>query len=540
MALVPLLALAAATLLGAVAPWPAVSKPAGRPAPSPAPLSSPAPMAAQLGPATPVRTNVEIDRSPALFAVLAALNVAGYNGGLNAPGASPFRRQLRLRLLAQKLPIYTDLRAYYARHHKTNAGENLAQYISLALLLGDPPHFILDRPVNQLPPDAAGVASFVPLLRQFYADAGLAALWQRYQPVYERALARYSTPVRALTQAVDDYLRLPQTYLGRQYIILPEFLTGPGDTQARNYLGNYYIVVGMNTAGQMPDIRHTYLHYVLDPLVEKFPGAYERTQPLLPLVARAPALNPEFKRNIRLFYTECLVRAVEARFVRFPGTAVRQALERKALIQRDMENGLILTRFFNRQLSAYAKTVVSFTQFYPEAAYSLPVDRIGHQTRKMAFSARPLGRPEPVQPRPRLSLLEAGELALDNGDLAGVNAMAQNALLREDNPAGAHATAEFLLAEVAARQGQPAIASADFQRALALAPPVALHVRTWSNIYLGRLLDLEHHRRRALAHYRAALAAAADAGARAVARQGLQKPFTAGPPRPTGASDSHL
>lgn len=511
--------------------------PAGAQNPAAPPPAAAAPPAARLGPLTPVRTNVEIDRSPALFTVMAALNVAGYNAGLNAPGASPYRRQLRVHLLAQNLPIYNDLRGFYARHHKANPGQNLAQYISLALLLGDPPHFQLDRPVNQLPPDAAGVASFVPLLRQFYQDANLAAVWQRYQPVYYRALLRYSGPVRALTQSVDDYLRLPQTYLGRQYIILPDFLTAPGDTQARNYLGNYYIVVGMNVAGQMPDIRHTYLHYVLDPLVEKFPGAYERTQPLLPLVARAPALNPEFKHNIRLFYTECLVRAVEARFIHFPGTAVQQAAARRALIQRDMANGLILTRFFSLKLNAYAKTVVSFTQFYPEAAYSLPVDSIAHRARKMAFSARPLGRPEPIQPRPRLTLLEAGERAMDNGDLAGASALAQSALMQDH---GDHATAEFLLAEVAARQGQPAIASTDFQRALALAPPSALHVRAWSNIYLGRLLDLEHHRRQALLHYRAALAIAADAGARAVAQEGIQKPFTAGPPRPnSGASDSH-
>lgn len=497
------------------------------------PPAAPAPT--RLGPLTPVRTNVELDRSPALFTVLAALNVAGYDSGLDAPGSSPYRRQLRLHLLAEKLPIYTKLRGYYARHRKANPGQNLAQYISLALMMGDPPHFLLDRPVDKLPPDAAGVASFVPLLREFYEEANMAAEWQQYQPVYHRAMLRYSGPVRALTQRVDDYFRLPQAYLGRQYIILPDFLSSPDDTQARNYLGNYYIVVGTNVAGQMPDIRHTYLHYVLDPLVEKFPGAYERALPLLPLVAGAPALSPEFKHNIRLFYTECLVRAVEARFIRFPGSPAQQTAARRQLIRREMANGLILTRFFSRQLDAYAKTVVSFTQFYPAAAYSLDVNSIAHRARKMVFSARPLGRPEPIQPRPQMSLLQAGESGLAAGDFAGVTAMAQSALLQNH---GDHATAEFLLAEVAASQGQPAIASADFQRALALAPPSALHVRTWSNIYLGRLLDLEHHRQQALAHYRAALASAADAGARSVAQAGIQKPFAV-PSHKPAASDSH-
>ncbi|MGH9534841.1 MAG: hypothetical protein ACRD2E_08285 [Terriglobales bacterium] len=517
----------------------AVAAIGGRPAraQAPAPTGSAGAPQAVLGPPTPVRTNVELDENPTLFAMLAALNVAGYDHGLHATGASPFRQQLRLRLQAQASPLYERLRAYYAVHRKATPAETLAQYVSLALLMGDPPAFALDRPVNQLPPDAAGVASFAPLLREFYADVNLASDWQQYKPVYQRAIVRYSGPVRRLTQSVDDYFRLPQAYLGRQYVILPEFLAAPGDTQARNYLGNYFIAVGLNVAGHMPEIRHAYLHYVLDPLVEKYPYAYERVAGLLPLVARAPALNPEFKHNVRLFYTECLVRAVETRFMSFPGTAAEQRAERAAMIRRDMANGLILTRFFSRQLDAYAHTVVSFSQFYPGAAYSLSVGAVAGRARKMAFSAQPLGLPEPIQPSPRMSLLVAGETALANGDLAGATALAQATLMQ---PQGDHATADFLLAEVAARQGESALAATDFQRALALAPPSALHVRTWSNIYLGRLLDLEHQRPQALRHYRAALATAASAGARAVAKAGIAQPFTVAPPRThSSGSGSH-
>jgi tetratricopeptide (TPR) repeat protein len=490
-----------------------------------------------LGPPTTVRTDVELDENPTLFAMLAALNMAGYNRGLHAAGASPYRKELRVRLAAEHLRIIERLRAYYHVHSKPDPAQNLAQYVSLALLLGDPPHFPLVRPVKQLPPDAAGVATFVPLLRRFYREASLAEEWQRYKPVYARAIQRYSEPVRRLTQRVDDYFRLPETYLGRQYIILPQFLAAPGDTQARDYLGNYYIMVGLNVSAHMPDIRHTYLHYVLDPLVEKFPDAYIRTAPLLRVVQRAPALNPEFKHNIRLFFTECLVRAVEARFIPFTGTAAQRQEQRRALIQRDMANGLILTQFFSRKLDAYAKSVVSFPQFYPEAAYSLRVSAWASRGRKMAFSPRPLGLPEPLQARPRVSLLQAGERALGAGDLAGAKALAQHALLQDH---GDHATADFLLGEVAAQQGEPASAQANFERALALAAPSALHVRTWSNIYLGRLLDLEHHRRRALRHYRAALATASTREARALARAGINQPFTAGPPRPnSGGTGTH-
>lgn len=485
-----------------------------------------------LGPPTTVRTDVELDENPTLFAMLAALNMAGYNHGLHAEGTSAYRQEVQVRLAAEHLPIVGRLRAYYHVHLKRDPAQNLAQYVSLALLLGDPPNFSLVRPVKQLPSDAAGVATFIPLLRRFYSDASLAEEWQRYKPVYARAIQRYSKPIRHLTQRVDDYFRLPETYLGRQFIILPQFLAAPGDTQARDYLGNYYIMVGLNVKAHMPDIRHTYLHYVLDPLVEKFPDAYVRAAPLLKVVQRAPALNPEFKHNIRLFFTECLVRAVEARFIHFTGTAAQQKADRRALIQRDMANGLILTQFFSRKLNAYAKSVVSFPQFYPEAAYSLHVREWAGRARKMAFSSRPLGLPEPLQARRPMSLLQAGERALGMGDLAGATALAQHALMQDH---GDHATADFLLGEVAAQKGEPASAQANFERALALAPPSALHVRTWSNIYLGRLFDLEHHRKQALRHYRAALATASTTEARALAQAGVNKPFTAGPPRPNSS-----
>lgn len=496
-------------------------------------VSAPVASAAQqahVGPINTVRTNVVLDTNPTLFTVLAAINVGGYNAGLDAPHASPLRAQIRDQILAKNLPIFGELRMYYAAHRKADPAADLAQYISLGLLLGDPPDFKLTLPIQDQPPDAAALADFVPLLRRFYAEADIPAVWQKYQPVYLRAIDEYAPAVRKVMQQVDLYFRLPQAFLGRQFVILPEILASPAQTHARNYLENYFIVVNLDVPSQMDDIRHTYLHYVLDPLVAKYPDIVERTRPLLPLVARAPALDPQFKSNLRLFYTECLVRAVEARLTpeSAPTPAKREAA-REALVKQDMSEGFMLTQFFFDSLKNYDRDVLNFSEFYPQAAYMLDVGHVAGEARHTRFAVAP-PHPEPAQPQPLVSLLDEGEARLHAHDLQGVTSLAAGAL---HDPRGDHPTAYFLMAEVAAREGQPTMAATYFAKTLATAPLTAAHIRTWSNIYLGRILDLEHKRDEAVSHYRAALATADTPGARAIAQHGIAAPFTTGRPHPS-------
>lgn len=472
-----------------------------------------------------IRTNIRLVSNPALFTVLAAINVAGYRDGLHAPGASPLRVQLRRQLLAENLPLYGRLRMFYQSHLQANPASNLAQYISFSMFLGPPPSFRLTDSLNQMPPDAAALAGFLPLLRRFYVAAGLHALWLRYAPVYQQALRAYSPVVRQAIAQVDDYFRLSQTYLGRRLYVFPEFLASPLETHARNFLGNYFIVVGLNPASELHDIRHTYLHYVLDPLVRKYPGAVARIVPLMPLARRAPTLGAQFRQSPALFYVENWVRAVEARLDGGP-----QASQWR-LIRRDQAQGFLLCAYLYRQLLQYDRGVVNFSSFYPRAAYTIPVRTIAssvkHGRISFAAAAAPAVVPAPQGP----ALLIRGENLISAGKLAQAAELARAKLSAST---GQRCEAEYLLAEIAARQGRPHSAQRHFQSALATAPYSETHVRTWANIYLGRILDLEHQRAQALSHYRAALATAATPDARLLARQGLRQAFQ--PVRPLSAA----
>jgi hypothetical protein len=92
-------------------------------------------------------------------------------------------------------------------------------------------------------------------------------------------------------------------------------MIAPSTTNARIY-GMDYIVVASpsgNPLGQvhMDQIRHTYLHYEIEPLVYARASAMDRLLPLLKAVQNAP-LEFTYKSDISAFITENLIKAVEA------------------------------------------------------------------------------------------------------------------------------------------------------------------------------------------------------------------------------------
>ncbi len=62
----------------------------------------------------------------------------------------------------------------------------------------------------------------------------------------------------------------------------------------------------------MEQIRHTYLHYLLDPMALKYPVEVKRLQPCCSRCKASP-MDESFKQDMALLVTECMIRAVEAR-----------------------------------------------------------------------------------------------------------------------------------------------------------------------------------------------------------------------------------
>ena len=482
-------------------------------------------------------TRAQLETSETFFTLAAALNSCGYDAGL--PESLPLRQTVRneVQAIVQKSPDALHTRdaicEFWREHQSADAGRDIGQYVSLALELGPPPVFDTELPEADLPPDAAHVLGVIPLLEKFYRVAGLKALWQEHYSEYQSLVQKYHDPVAAVIADTDLYLKLPfSNYPGQRLAVYLEPLLSPATVEARNYGSSYLVVLSPGKDGKLrtAEVRHTYLHFVLDPLAQAHGTSLKRLEPILADVRTAPVAR-SFKEDIALMVNECLIRAIEAR------TAIPQSNERarEAYVQRSVEEGFVLTRYFYEALARFEKDGTGLKTGYGDLLYNIDLGRERKRAREVVFAAQ--AEPEIVSTgrvAPEgTDLLNMAEHKLAAGDQEGAKQLAME-VLQHNQGGDQPGRAMFLMAQIASLSGKMDEAQTDFQQA-AQAAQFAKDPRTlaWSHIYLGRIYDIQQNRQSAIEHYRAALAAGDPApDTRAAAEKGLSAPYQrSGPPR---------
>jgi len=459
---------------------------------------------------------VLVQSSEQLFCVLAALNDAGYDTGSGIDTGDRTREALRADLAGKQIPVLSDIRKFYEAHKIAgDPGGNLGQYISLALLLGPPPDFKFTVDQADLPPDARNVADLVPLLKVFYKQADLVDLWARASIDGQSAIERYSPPVRRSIELTDAYLRFPAgAYLGRTYTIFLDLLGAPNQVQARIYGLNYYLVITPSKKLRIHDIRHQYLHFLLDPMAVKYGPEIHHAIALEAVARKAPALSSDFKEDFSLLVTECLIRSIELRMDKVPeAEATKQ-------VQQMTASGLILVPYFYSALEQFEKQDASMNVYYQQMIEGINPAKEEKDLAKVHFTQPPA--PAAVAPE-----LSEAERLLDQGDnaiYAGDYEAAQTAFEQVLKKSPQNERALFGLAVVASNTRKPDLARKYFEETLSAAHN--LRLVTWSHIYLGRLDDISGSRNKALAQYRAAsLTAGHYPEAMRAVENGLRIPF---------------
>ncbi len=193
--------------------------------------------------------------------------------------------------------------------------QSLAQYVSLALYLGPPPALAPTVDEGDLPAEADQVVGVLPLLRSFADAIHLNALWFEHRAEYDGFVDRIHDPLTKMVLGTDLYLHLPvSSYDGRRFIVLLEPMLAPSQTNARISDSDFIVVVSpaKEPAAIVPMdlIRHTYLHYEIEPLVNGHTASLNRLLPLLKPVQQS-ALDYSYKSDIVALVTECLIKAVE-------------------------------------------------------------------------------------------------------------------------------------------------------------------------------------------------------------------------------------
>ena len=389
---------------------------------------------------------ITLDTSETLFAVLTAMNTCGYNVGLNISDA----QRLNIRAEVEKnLKNSEEAQAamgamcdWYVAHRGKDAAHDLSQYVSLALYLQGPPHFLPRIKEDDLPPDAVPVAGFGKVLEPFYEKAGLHSIWERHRANYAALVERYHVPLSKMVFDTDIYLKMQSGgFLGRTFTVYLDFLGDPDEANARNYGTDYDVVVFPSPDPssvdplKMPQIRHAYLHYLLDPLADKHFGAIKRIEPLLQSVKRAP-LEESFKTDISLLVTECLVRAIE---IRTTGTKQTAEAMRLQAVDDAVKQGYILTKYFYTSLLVFEKDPAGLRAAYGEILDKIDVkaqEKAANEIQYVQVSAPELVQLSRLEDR---RMLATADKRLAAGDPKGAQELAQQALDKKvGDPGRAH------------------------------------------------------------------------------------------------------
>ena len=504
----------------------------------------------------PAGPTISLVSSEPVFMMASALNACGYEEGLDV--ASPVRKRVRDEI-NNALAKSEDARAkrdkvclYIAQHRMTGTQRDISQYISLALYLSPPPALETTAELTEMPPDSTQVVEIIPLLRDFAEAIDLHGIWLATHHAYDEETDKLHDPLSKMIVSTNLYLKMPATtYEGRRFVVVIEPLLSSKLVNARIYGTDYVVVVSpVNGVIPMKDIRHIYLHYVIEPLLLSRTNAIDRMQPILKEVREAP-LDFRYRSDTVALVVECLIKAIEARTMetgipeyKIPAGVERSELPRYeherqvtsekmeavrvAAVHHDMAQGYVLTQYFFEQLIQFEREPASLRDTIGEMVYGMDIEQQLHRARQTQFDAQADGDVlERSKPR-ELKGLDLAEAKLAQGDVDTARTMANKALAdRSDTLDGVaqEAQADFILARVAIMTGHPDVAINDFQKTISTSKQPRLVA--WSHIYLGRMLDLDCKRDQAVTEYQAALAARdGQQDTRLAAERGVKAAYT--------------
>ncbi len=528
-------------------------------------------------------SSITLETSEPLFYFAVALNVCGYDVGLAE--SNPVRTKVRNELngvlagSAAARDTRDGLCAYLRLHALSDPARNVAQYVSLSIYITPQPTMVPSVDQSDLPLDAIGVVEILPLLRSFAEAVQLHSIWIEHRPEYEALIDAIHSPLTKMILDTNIFLHMPvSSYDGRRFLVLLEPMLAPAETNARYNGTDSVVVVSPRTnppnAVPMDLIRHTYLHFLVEPLVATRTSSINRLQPLMKPVQNAP-LEFTYKSDIVALVTECLIKAVEAQTMDVgiakparPSNAGRDrsVMEhydaemsvfdrdgeqvRKRKVDLDMRQGWVMVDYFYTQLGLMEKDGTSLKDDMGQMVYGMDVDNERNHIQKIAFL--PEGSGGDVMrhtPRP-LTGLDLAESKMMKGDLAGSSEIADAALKTNPENAEAH----YLMGRIALLQADPDGALEHLTQAVKLSHDP--RTVAWAHIYLGRMYDIARdpddasivrpQREKAVAEYRAALAsrdsqpdtkAAADAGIQQAFALPKRAATTTGPQSPIPADD---
>jgi tetratricopeptide (TPR) repeat protein len=448
--------------------------------------------------ALPAETG-QLDASPSLFTVMAAINAAGYKADLASPNNHGIRDAIQKEIAKREIPSLPALKDFFEKHRKRTDAQELSQYISFALSCTGPPAFDFAMRDVEVPPDVTGLRDLSKLLAAFYKEANIENLWQRAQPSIEQYIGRYQDPVINSVLQVNAYMRqMTSGFKNRRFQIFIELQAAPNQIQTRSYSDNYTIVITPSPEPRIFDVRHAYLHYLLDPLATRNQEILNRKKSLVDHAMRAQGLGDAYKEDFLLLVTESLIKVVESRLDHKP-----------AMVQDAFREGYILAPYFAEAMPVYEKQESSMYLYYTEMMQAIDLVKEDRRLTGVEFNKTSAERPvvktppaPPASPTGAAKTLQEAEQTYSSRELEKSKKLFLK-VLEETEQKSVHASAYYGLARIALIEKDLDTAERLFRKSLDSEPDA--FDKAWDLVYLGRLSIGAGDRDQAIKYFESAL-----------------------------------
>jgi len=472
--------------------------------------------------------NIKFQTDVRVFAVMAAINVAGFDMDAGDLIHNPVRKLVRERLAGVSEDLRERLRNFYDSHNtEREATKKQGKYVSFALLLKGPPQFALSAKPPELPLEVQPLVGFESLLEELWTQGELASLWEQVRPEYVREIEAYRPLLRDMIIETLRYMRTEaRVALDRHATLIPDLLNGYGVVNARNIENDYVVLVGPSRSSERPmrSLRHEYLHFLIDPLVAKYFGYLPAAEPYAKKIHEQPRVQERYEKDFTLMVTESLIQMVEFRL----DHESRGRLAEKMV--NAYEQGLVLAPYFEESLEAFEKRQDALQEFFPsliqgirweieskrDAAIAQLKKEIGTRTKQESGTKTA----EPVQQTGIRSLLSQANRLLANKDFDKAASLLEE-VLRID---ALNASSLFGMAQIAAQ-------AQELERALALYEQAAdnagadVWIAGWSWLRRGNIYQFLGDAERAKAEWSKVLKLQGDLrGAAEAAKKSLSQP----------------
>ena len=360
-----------------------------------------------------------------LIAVMAALDAAGFDPTPPGREKSVFRARVRKDQADLDPKLRERLQSFFDRNKlpaPATPAEQVARYISLAFVLGQPPTLDAPERSEDLPAGVLEVLDFAPLVREFYRRSGIDERMPSYLRAYQAEGDRLRQPTSDLVRSVVSYLHTrpvtvtlervqikppagkknaPKTYSTREherrFYIVPDLLAAPGTINLRVIADDYYAVVPEGTDPTSSELRRAYLQYVVDPMILRFNKEIAgRREPLRQMLKERETGEESVTPDVFIAVSRSFVGAADARYSELLKSqrfllsardrlskakteAERTAINKEAQaaisaikdetisqLADEYERGAILAFFFAEQLQGVETSGFDVATFFPD------------------------------------------------------------------------------------------------------------------------------------------------------------------------------